>query len=157
MCVPRGRYVWTCLNPQGALPYLTWKDFVKGLARVFHDPRAGEIMGITVREPKPFFSRFSRLLSVSVPSLSWQAIVFDVETQAKSVRCFLQKPNQFELISLLIDSPVSEVRKHIYWTPLSILVNQNDRSTKTGSGQTRRKHSKKEDVFCLAHSVKRVS
>eukprot|EP01046_Picozoa_sp_COSAG06_P012888 COSAG06_NODE_769_length_12440_cov_7.241796_8_plen_43_part_00 len=24
---------------------------------------------------------------------------------------FVQKPNQFELISLLIDSPVSEVRK----------------------------------------------
>jgi hypothetical protein len=65
MCVPRGRYVWTCLNPQGALPYLTWKDFVKGLARVFHDPRAGEIMGITVREPKPFFGRFSPFLASS--------------------------------------------------------------------------------------------
>ena len=52
--------------------------------------------------------------SVSAPSLPWQAIVFDVETQAKSVRCFSQKPNQFELISLLIDSPVSEVRKPIF-------------------------------------------
>ena len=116
MCVPRGRYVWTCLNPQGALPYLTWKDFVKGLARVFHDPRAGEIMGITVREPKPLFSRFSRLPSLCLPRacLGNKPLCLMWKLKQKAFGVFLQKPNQFELISLLIDSPASEVRKRIF-------------------------------------------
>jgi hypothetical protein len=51
---------------------------------------------------------------VSAPSLHWQVIVFDVETQAKSVSSFSHKPNKFELISLLIDTHVSEEMKPIF-------------------------------------------
>jgi len=116
-------YVWSCLNPHRE-DYLTWPDFVRGLSCVIfpsidHCCLWVNQAGTRITDTEVHASNACPHVLLSDRVIARSRYVFH-DPRASAIMGTTQ-PNTFELVSLLIDSPVSQREESVLMDSLGLL------------------------------------